>query len=78
MKQELLIESLIDTYLSRKPAFVFEHITNDYQTYFIEVYTENSPEDKDYISRNKKLTKNFLDCGLPDSESSLVAITMIR
>ena len=31
--------------------------------YRIETYTENNPEDKDYIRRNKKMIKNFLDTG---------------
>lgn len=63
MKQELLIESLMDTYLSRKPAFVFEHVTHDYRTYYIEVYTKTNPEDEAYIRRNKNFIKKFFDAG---------------
>lgn len=63
MNKDLLIESLVEKYFSKKPAFVFEHTTSDYRLYRIETYTENNPEDKDYIRRNKKMIKNFLDTG---------------
>ena len=53
----------MDTYLSRKPAFVFEHTTHDYRAYYIEVYTASNPEDKEYIRRNKKMIKQFMDDG---------------
>ena len=57
MNKYLLIESLVEKYFSKKTAFVFEHTTSDYRLYRIETYTENNPEDKDYIRRNKKMIK---------------------
>lgn len=60
---EQLSDILLENYLSNKPLYVFEHITTDYNSYYIEVYKQKDEHDKEYISKNKKAIKAFLDAG---------------
>ena len=63
MNKNQIVEHLMTVYLSKKPAYIFEHTTNDYESYVIEIYLTSKPEDKEYISKNRRAIKKFMDDG---------------
>ena len=64
MDNTSIIEQYIyDTYMSKKPSIVYENTVRDFGKYTIEVYLASDPEDKQYISLNRKFIKKFFDDG---------------
>lgn len=57
-----LIE-LIDKMMDKKPRLVVENTVNNYGTYKVEIYLASDPEDKVFISGNKRFIKDFFDKG---------------
>jgi hypothetical protein len=57
-----LIE-LIDKMIDKKPRLVVENTINNYGTYKVEIYLDSDPEDKVFISGNKRFIKDFFDKG---------------
>ena len=60
-EKELL--EILDNYMDKKPSMVVENTVENFGSYKIEVYLASEPEDKVFISGNRKFIQEFLDKG---------------
>lgn len=60
--ESILLETL-DVLMDKKPSMIVENTVKNFGSYKIEVYLASEPEDKVFISGNRKFIQEFLDKG---------------